>query len=146
MPTQADVGFWHFSDMAFVLDDVCSWGRSGNYLLFPSISLFDPKRAFHADTRNAREYLRPHLYQPAVGGYPRLMRHVELFLSTVSDEFRSYRDSLGNKLKRPNVDIHVQEDFIATGTETLDKLDGCRYAGGLAAQSRGTQPCVGADT
>jgi hypothetical protein len=31
-------------DMAFVLDDVRSWGRSGNYLLFPSISHFDPKR------------------------------------------------------------------------------------------------------
>jgi hypothetical protein len=28
--------------MAFVLDDVRSWGRSGNYLLFPSISHFDP--------------------------------------------------------------------------------------------------------
>jgi tetratricopeptide (TPR) repeat protein len=50
-------------------------------------------------------------------------RHIELFLSAVSDEFRSYRDSLKARLKRPNVDIHVQEDFIATGTETLDKLD-----------------------
>jgi hypothetical protein len=30
--------------MAFVLDDVGSWGRSGNYLLFPSISHFDPER------------------------------------------------------------------------------------------------------
>jgi len=51
------------------------------------------------------------------------MQHIELFLSTVSDEFRSYRDALGKELKRPNVDIHVQEDFITTGTETLDKLD-----------------------
>src|SRR5262245_61293173 len=65
----------------------------------------------------------PRLYQPPVGGYLRLVRHIELFLSTVSDEFRSYRDSLRDKLKRPNVDIHVQEDFIATGTETLDKLN-----------------------
>ena len=52
------------------------------------------------------------------------MQHIELFLSTVSDEFRSYRDALSTVLKRPNVDIHVQEDFIPTGTETLDKLDG----------------------
>jgi hypothetical protein len=51
------------------------------------------------------------------------MLHIELFLSTVSDEFRSYRDALRTALKRPNVDIHVQEDFIPTGTETLDKLD-----------------------
>jgi hypothetical protein len=52
------------------------------------------------------------------------MQHIELFLSTVSDEFRDYRDALRTVLKRPNVDIHVQEDFIPTGTETLDKLDG----------------------
>src|SRR5215468_10638240 len=74
-------------------------------------------------TKCARMLETAHLYQPAVGGYPCLMRHVELFLSTVSDEFRSYRDSLRDKLKRPNVDVHVQEDFIATGTETLDKLN-----------------------
>jgi len=51
------------------------------------------------------------------------MEHIEVFLSTVSDEFRSYRDALRHALKRPNVDIHVQEDFIPTGTETLEKLD-----------------------
>jgi hypothetical protein len=51
------------------------------------------------------------------------MADVCLFLSTVTDEFRSYRDELRRLLKRPNVDIHVQEDFIPTGTETLDKLD-----------------------
>jgi len=48
---------------------------------------------------------------------------IELFLSAVTNEFRSYRDSLRAQLKRPNVDVHVQEDFIPTGTETLDKLD-----------------------
>jgi hypothetical protein len=42
----------------------------------------------------------------------RRMQHVELFLSSVSDEFRSYRDALRKVLKRPNVDIHVQENFI----------------------------------
>jgi Tetratricopeptide repeat/Domain of unknown function (DUF4062) len=51
------------------------------------------------------------------------MSHVHLFLSTVSEEFRSYRDALRAKLQRPNVTVHVQEDFIPTGTETLDKLD-----------------------
>ncbi|HXZ88131.1 MAG TPA: FxSxx-COOH system tetratricopeptide repeat protein [Candidatus Binataceae bacterium] len=50
-------------------------------------------------------------------------QHVRLFLSTVSEEFRSYRDALRSKFQRPNVTIHVQEDFIPTGTETLDKLD-----------------------
>ena len=51
------------------------------------------------------------------------MAHVQIFLSTVSAEFRSYRDALRHDLDRPNVTVKVQEDFIATGTETLDKLD-----------------------
>ena len=51
------------------------------------------------------------------------MTRVQLFLSTVSAEFRSYRDALSGDLVRPNVSVAVQEDFIATGTETLDKLD-----------------------
>jgi Domain of unknown function (DUF4062) len=48
---------------------------------------------------------------------------VKIFLSTVSAEFRSYRDALRRYLDRPNVTVKVQEDFIATGTETLDMLD-----------------------
>jgi hypothetical protein len=51
------------------------------------------------------------------------MAHIRIFLSTVSNEFRTYRDRLAEKLKRPNLSVHVQEDFIAAGTETLDKLD-----------------------
>lgn len=51
------------------------------------------------------------------------MEHVHLFLSAVSSEFRSYRDSLRHDLDRPNLTVKVQEDFIATGEETLDKLD-----------------------
>ena len=51
------------------------------------------------------------------------MAHIRIFLSTVSSEFRSYRDRLAEKLKRPNLSLHVQEDFIAAGTDTLDKLD-----------------------
>jgi hypothetical protein len=37
-----DFRSWHFSDIAFVLGDVRSQGLSGNHLLFPSISPFDP--------------------------------------------------------------------------------------------------------
>ncbi len=48
---------------------------------------------------------------------------VELFLSTVTKEFRSYRDALRQTLTRPNVHVHVQEDFIAAGIDTVDKLD-----------------------
>lgn len=48
---------------------------------------------------------------------------VKVFLSTVSAEFRSYRDALRHSLDRPNVTVKVQENFIPTGTETLDMLD-----------------------
>lgn len=48
---------------------------------------------------------------------------VQLFLSTVSDEFRSYRDHLRHALDRPNVTVKVQEDFIVSGTLTLEMLD-----------------------
>ena len=50
-------------------------------------------------------------------------QQVQLFLSTVSAEFLSYRDALRHDLDRPNVTVKVQEDFIVTGTETLDMLD-----------------------
>lgn len=49
--------------------------------------------------------------------------HIHLFISSVSAEFGSYRAPLRDDLSRPNVTVKVQEDFIATGTETLDKLD-----------------------
>ncbi len=51
------------------------------------------------------------------------MAEVRIFLSTVSAEFRSYRDALRHYLERPNVTAKVQEDFIATASETLDMLD-----------------------
>ena len=51
------------------------------------------------------------------------MANVAIFLSTVTAEFRSYRDALRRDLDRPNVTVKVQEDFIASGSETLDKLD-----------------------
>jgi hypothetical protein len=49
--------------------------------------------------------------------------NVLIFLSTVSKEFGSYREALRRDLARPNVTVMIQEDFIVTGTETLDMLD-----------------------
>jgi tetratricopeptide (TPR) repeat protein len=51
------------------------------------------------------------------------VEHVQIFLSAVSAEFRSYREALHRKLERQNLTVKVQEDFIAGGSETLDKLD-----------------------
>jgi tetratricopeptide (TPR) repeat protein len=48
---------------------------------------------------------------------------VSVFLSTVSGEFRSYRDLLVHDLTRHNVAVKVQEDFKDLGGDTLDKLD-----------------------
>lgn len=49
--------------------------------------------------------------------------HKHIFLSAVSAEFRSYRILLAEDLTRPNLDVKVQEDFIAGGGTTLEKLD-----------------------
>ena len=48
---------------------------------------------------------------------------VTVFFSTVSDEFRPYRDLLRADLERHNVHVKVQEDFKNLGGDTLDKLD-----------------------
>ncbi len=48
---------------------------------------------------------------------------ISVFLSTVSDEFRDYRDQLCGDLTRHKVAVKVQEDFKGLGGETLDKLD-----------------------
>ena len=47
----------------------------------------------------------------------------KLFLSTVSSEFAEYRKLLTSDLKRPELDVAVQEDFIVTDGTTLEKLD-----------------------
>jgi hypothetical protein len=47
----------------------------------------------------------------------------KLFLSAVSSEFISYMTLLAGDLKRPNLDVAVQADFIVTGQSTLEKLD-----------------------
>ncbi|MCB1236220.1 MAG: hypothetical protein KDM91_14210, partial [Verrucomicrobiae bacterium] len=46
-----------------------------------------------------------------------------LFLSMVSDEFRSYRELLCSDLERGRVDITTQEKFANLGATTLEKLD-----------------------
>ncbi len=48
---------------------------------------------------------------------------VRLFLSTVSDKFRAYRDQFRGDFTRHNVEVKVQEDFKDLGGVTLDKLD-----------------------
>ena len=47
----------------------------------------------------------------------------KLFLSAVSSELVSYRNLLAEDLKRPNLDVAVQEDFVVGGGTTLDKVD-----------------------
>jgi hypothetical protein len=51
------------------------------------------------------------------------MSNKKLFLSAVSAEFERYRQLLATDLKRPGLDVAVQEDFITTGGCTLEKLD-----------------------
>jgi hypothetical protein len=48
---------------------------------------------------------------------------IRVFLSTVSDEFRDYRDQLRRDLTRHNVEVKVQEDFKDLGSATLQLLD-----------------------
>jgi len=60
-------------------------------------------------------------YRTAIKAGSGAMLHI--FLSAVSAEFRSHREALRHDLEGPKVTVKIQEDFIATGTETLDKLD-----------------------
>jgi tetratricopeptide (TPR) repeat protein len=68
----------------------------------------------------------------------------KIFLSTVSDEFRAYRDQLRSDLTRPNVEVRVQEDFKDQGRGTLDELDvyiaGCDAVVHLAGDMTGSAP------
>jgi hypothetical protein len=48
---------------------------------------------------------------------------ISVFLSTVTDEFRAYRDQLVHDLTRHDVALKAQEDFKDLGGDTLDKLD-----------------------
>src|SRR5271163_2998430 len=48
---------------------------------------------------------------------------VTIFISTVTAEFRIYRDTLRHDLARHNVEVKVQEDFKPHGLATLEQLD-----------------------
>jgi hypothetical protein len=48
---------------------------------------------------------------------------MRVFISCVSDEFRSYRNALRQVLTARNIEIHVQEDFTDGGGTLLAKLD-----------------------
>ena len=75
----------------------------------------------------------------------------KLFLSAVSSEFESYRRLLADDLKRPTLDVAVQEDFIVTDGTTLEKLDtyiracdGIIHLIGKAAGAAPEEPAVAA--
>ena len=48
---------------------------------------------------------------------------VTIFISTVTAEFRDYRDALRRDLARHDVEVKVQEDFKPHGLATLEQLD-----------------------
>lgn len=47
----------------------------------------------------------------------------QIFISAVSDEFKSYRKALRDELRTLNIVVLDQEQFIPSGKETLDKLE-----------------------
>jgi tetratricopeptide (TPR) repeat protein len=51
------------------------------------------------------------------------MAPLNVFISSVSTEFGSYRAAISHLLNRPNVSVKTQEDFIAGGGVTLELLD-----------------------
>jgi hypothetical protein len=52
-----------------------------------------------------------------------LAPHRRLFLSCATSEFGSHRELLTGDLKRPTLEVKVQEDFVVSGGTTLEKLD-----------------------
>jgi hypothetical protein len=47
---------------------------------------------------------------------------VTIFISTVTAEFRDYRDALRHDLARHDVEVKIQEDFKPHGLATLEQL------------------------
>ena len=52
------------------------------------------------------------------------MAAVQIFLSTVSAEFETYREALQQHLTAHGRSVSIQEDFAASGIPTLVELDG----------------------
>jgi hypothetical protein len=66
---------------------------------------------------------------------------IGVFLSTVSDEFRLYRDQLRGDLTRHNVEVKVQEDFKDLGGDTLDSyIAHCDAVVHLVGEMCGSMP------
>lgn len=67
-----------------------------------------------------------------------------MFLSAVTEEFEDHRNYLRSVLTRQNVEVKIQEDFINSGTDTLEKLDGyisnCDIVVQIAGKSAGSFP------
>lgn len=67
---------------------------------------------------------------------------IQIFISAVSDEFKSYREALIDHLRSPYITVLVQEQFIPSGKETLDKLDdhllACDYVVHLVGDMTGS--------
>jgi hypothetical protein len=53
---------------------------------------------------------------------------VRVFLSTVSDEFRAYRDQLRGDLTRHNVEVKVQEGRILAALRSTNWMSTSRRA------------------
>jgi hypothetical protein len=51
------------------------------------------------------------------------MSYIHLFLSAVSNKFRSYRSALLSTLDRPNLTVKIQDNFSALGGVTLSDID-----------------------
>ena len=52
-----------------------------------------------------------------------MVNNISIFISCVTDEFGKYRDALRKDLTEHNLSTKIQEDFIAYGGATLEKLD-----------------------
>ena len=62
---------------------------------------------------------------PVPGNAATCRKTTTFFISTVSNEFRSYRNALSKHLDRADVRIETQESLDACGDATLLKLDHC---------------------
>lgn len=66
----------------------------------------------------------------------------QLFLSAISNEFRSYREFLDRAMEHPNVALREQSNFVVSGVSTLEKLDDhIRQCDGVIHQPNPCGPC-----
>lgn len=70
-----------------------------------------------------------------------------VFLATVTDQFRAYRDQLRGDPRRHNVGMKVQDDCRGLGHDTLGKLDDAlatlaEQTGDRARREGPSRPCA----